>query len=83
VVHATGTGCYGYFFEVTSAEAQKYTCMKMFSHVGKRTEAFVRFSTVAGSKGSPDAVRDPRGFATKFYTEDGNWDMVANNIFEC
>jgi catalase len=78
VVHATGTGCYGYF-EVTSAEAKQLTCMKMFSEVGKRTDAFVRFSTVAGSKGSPDSIRDPRGFAMKFYTEDGNWDLVGNN----
>jgi catalase len=53
--------------------------MKMFSEVGKRTELFARFSTVAGSKGAPDATRDPRGFAIKFYTEEGNWDLVGNN----
>jgi catalase len=53
--------------------------MRMMSEVGKRTPVFVRFSTVAGSKGAPDAVRDPRGFAVKFYTEDGNWDLAGNN----
>jgi catalase len=53
--------------------------MKVFSKVGKRTPAFVRFSTVAGSKGAPDTARDPRGFALKFYTDDGNWDLVGNN----
>jgi catalase len=51
----------------------------MMSAVGKRTPCFARFSTVAGSKGAPDSVRDPRGFALKFYTEDGNWDLAGNN----
>ncbi len=78
VVHAIGTGCYGHF-EVTSQSARALTCMKMFDAVGKRTEVFVRFSTVTGSKGGPDSVRDPRGFSLKFYTEDGNWDLVGNN----
>ena len=78
VVHAVGSGAYGYF-EVTNPEVSQWTRMKMFSEAGKRTEAFVRFSTVAGSKGAPDSVRDPRGFAMKFYTEEGNWDLAGNN----
>ncbi|MFI5183402.1 MAG: catalase, partial [Vicinamibacteria bacterium] len=78
VVHAVGTGVYGYL-EVTSADVPKWTKMKIFSAVGKRTRLFLRFSTVAGSKGAPDTARDPRGFALKFYTEDGNWDLVGNN----
>ncbi|MGH7788851.1 MAG: catalase [Candidatus Binatia bacterium] len=78
VVHAVGTGAYG-VFETTSAEVPKWTAMKLFSAVGKRTELFARFSTVAGSKGAPDTARDPRGFAVKFYTEDGNWDLSGNN----
>jgi catalase len=77
VVHAKGAGAYGYF-EVT-ADVTKYTKAKFLSEVGKRTEAFVRFSTVGGEKGSADAERDPRGFAVKFYTEEGNYDMVGNN----
>ncbi|WP_428261363.1 catalase [Haliangium sp.] len=78
VVHAVGTGAYGYF-ECTSAEVRRWTKAKLFSEVGKRTEVFVRFSTVAGSKGAADTARDPRGFAVKFYTEDGNWDLTGNN----
>jgi catalase len=78
VVHAVGTGAYGWL-EVTSDEVPRWTRMKLFSQRGKRTEAFVRFSTVAGSKGAADTARDPRGFAIKFYTEDGNWDLVGNN----
>jgi catalase len=78
VVHAVGTGAYGYF-EVTHPEVAKYTKMSMFSEVGKRTRLFLRFSTVAGSRGAADTARDPRGFAVKFYTEDGNWDLVGNN----
>src|SRR6267143_1173385 len=66
VVHAVGSGAYGRF-TVTNPAAARYTRMKMMSEVGKRTQVFVRFSTVAGSKGAPDAVRDPRGFALKFY----------------
>jgi catalase len=77
VVHAKGAGAHGYF-EVT-ADVTKYTKAKFLSQVGKRTEVFVRFSTVGGEKGSADAARDPRGFALKFYTEEGNWDMVGNN----
>ncbi|KPJ64401.1 catalase, partial [candidate division KD3-62 bacterium DG_56] len=66
------------YFEVT-ADVANYTKAKFLSKVGKRAEVFVRFSTVGGEKGSPDAARDPRGFAVKFYTEDGNYDMVGNN----
>jgi catalase len=78
IVHAVGTGAHGYF-EVTNPDVPKWTRMKVFSAGGKRTEVFVRFSTVAGSRGAPDVARDPRGFAIKFYTEDGNWDLVGNN----
>ncbi len=76
-VHAKGAGGYGYF-EVT-ADVTKWTRARFLSKVGKRTEVFVRFSTVGGEKGSADAERDPRGFAVKFYTEEGNYDMVGNN----
>jgi catalase len=78
VVHAVGTGALGYL-EVTNPDVPKFTKMKVFSHVGKRTPLFLRFSTVAGSRGAADTARDPRGFAVKFYTEDGNWDLVGNN----
>jgi len=77
VVHAKGTGAWGYF-EVTH-DVTKYTRAKFLSEIGKRTEVFARFSTVGGEKGSADAARDPRGFAVKFYTEEGNYDMVGNN----
>ncbi len=77
VVHAKGAGAGGYF-EVTS-DVTKYTKAKFLSKVGKRTEVFARFSTVGGERGSADAARDPRGFAVKFYTEDGNYDLVGNN----
>lgn len=78
VVHAVGSGAYG-TFEVTNPDVARWTRMKLFSALGKTTEVFVRFSTVAGSKGAPDTARDPRGFAVRFYTEDGNWDLVGNN----
>lgn len=78
VVHAVGAAAYG-TLEVTSAEVTKWTKMKVFSEVGKRTPAYLRFSTVAGSRGAADTARDPRGFALKVYTEDGNWDLVGNN----
>ena len=78
VVHAVGTGAYGYL-EVTSSEVPKWTKMRIFETVGKRTDMFIRFSTVASSRGGPDVARDPRGFAMKYYTEDGNWDLVGNN----
>jgi len=77
VVHAKGAGAHGYF-EVTS-DVSRYTRAKFLSKVGKRTEVFVRFSTVGGEKGSADSERDPRGFAVKLYTEEGNYDMVGNN----
>jgi catalase len=77
VVHAKGAGAHGYF-EVTH-DVTRYTRAKFLSRIGKRTEVFVRFSTVGGEKGSADAERDPRGFAVKFYTEEGNYDLVGNN----
>ncbi len=76
VVHAKGAGAYG-VFECT-ADVSKYTKAK-FLKKGKKTDVFVRFSTVGGEKGSADAERDPRGFAVKFYTEEGNYDLVGNN----
>jgi len=78
VVHAKGSGAFGYFV-CTNSEISKYTTAKLFSAIGKRTPTFLRFSTVGGEKGSADTERDPRGFALKFYTEEGNWDMVGNN----
>ena len=78
VVHAVGAGAHGHF-EVTSPDVARLTRMKMFAEKGKKTEVFARFSTVAGSRGAADTARDPRGFALKFYTEDGNWDLVGNN----
>jgi catalase len=77
VVHAKGAGAHGYF-ECT-AEMTKYTRAKFLSQVGKKTDVFARFSTVGGEKGSADSARDPRGFAVKFYTEEGNYDMTGNN----
>lgn len=77
IVHAKGSGAYG-TFTVTN-DVTKYTKAKFLNEIGKETETFVRFSTVAGEKGSADTVRDPRGFATRFYTEDGNYDLVGNN----
>ncbi|PIO40753.1 hypothetical protein AB205_0192270 [Aquarana catesbeiana] len=70
-------GAFGYF-EVTD-DITNYTKAKIFDRIGKKTEMAVRFSTVAGELGSADTVRDPRGFAVKFYTEEGNWDLVGNN----
>ena len=77
IVHARGSGAYGTF--VVTADLTAFTRARFVSEVGKRTETFARFSTVAGSKGAPEAVRDPRGFAVKFYTEDGNYDLTGNN----
>ncbi|CAH0157516.1 Vegetative catalase [Peribacillus frigoritolerans] len=77
VVHAKGAGAYG-TFEVTN-DLSQYTKAKLFNGVGKKTDLFIRFSTVAGELGSADTVRDPRGFAVKFYTEEGNYDIVGNN----
>ncbi|UXN59040.1 catalase [Phyllobacterium zundukense] len=78
VVHARGYGAHG-FFETYESLA-KYTRADLFQKAGQRTPAFVRFSTVAGNKGSFDLARDVRGFAVKFYTQEGNWDLVGNNI---
>lgn len=77
VVHAKGAGAHGYF-EVTN-DLSKYTRAAFLSEVGKKTDVFVRFSTVGGERGSADTARDPRGFAVKFYTEEGNYDLVGNN----
>lgn len=77
VVHAKGAGAHGYF-EVTN-DVTKYTKANFLNEVGKKTPVFARFSTVAGELGSADTVRDPRGFSLKFYTEEGNYDVVGNN----
>jgi catalase len=78
VVHARGYGARGYFEPYESLA--DLTRADLFQEAGRRTDVFVRFSTVAGSKGSPDLARDVRGFAVKFYTREGNWDLVGNNI---
>lgn len=83
VVHARGAGAHGYFEAygtVGSDHVSKYTRAKLFQQKGKRTPVFVRFSTVTHGSHSPETLRDPRGFAVKFYTEDGNWDLVGNNL---
>jgi catalase len=77
VVHAKGTGAFG-TFTVTN-DISQFCKAKLFSEIGKQTKMFARFSLVAGEKGSADTERDPRGFALKFYTEEGNWDLVGNN----
>ena len=78
VVHARGSGAHGYFecYEPLG----KFTRASIFAEAGKRTPVFVRFSTVVGERGSADTARDVRGFAVKFYTDEGNWDLVGNNI---
>ena len=76
-MHAKGSGAHGTF--TVTGDVTRYTKAKIFSEVGKKTECFVRFSTVAGERGAADAERDIRGFAVKFYTEQGNWDVVGNN----
>ena len=78
IVHARGTGVHGYF-ELTHS-LQQYTTAKILTEVGEKTPLFTRISTVAGGSGSVDTPRDVRGFATKFYTKEGNWDLVGNNI---
>lgn len=78
VVHARGYGAHGYF--ETYESLAKYTRADIFQRAGEKTPVFVRFSTVAGNKGSFDLARDVRGFAVKFYTKEGNWDIVGNNI---
>ncbi|RAV20081.1 catalase [Paenibacillus contaminans] len=83
VVHARGAGAHGYFEAYGKAgnePVSKYTRAKLFQEAGKRTPVFVRFSTVIHGGHSPETLRDPRGFAVKFYTEDGNWDLVGNNL---
>lgn len=83
VVHARGAGAHGYFEAYGAVGDQpvaKYTRAKLFQDKGKRTPLFVRFSTVIHGGHSPETLRDPRGFAVKFYTEDGNWDLVGNNL---
>ena len=83
VVHARGAGAHGYFEAygtVDNEPVAKYTRAKLFQEKGKKTPVFVRFSTVIHGGHSPETLRDPRGFATKFYTEDGNWDLVGNNL---
>lgn len=77
VVHARGTGAQGVF--VASADLSRDTKASLFAQPGKQTPVFVRFSTVMGFRGSPEAARDPRGFAVKFYTDQGNWDLVGIN----
>src|SRR5450756_545802 len=76
-MHAKGSGAYGTF--TVTHDITKYTKAKIFSRIGKKTDCFLRFSTVAGERGAADAERDIRGFAMKFYTEEGNWDLVGNN----
>ena len=78
VVHARGTGVHGEF--VSTANLSDITMAAPFQERGKKTPVFVRFSSVIHSKGSPETLRDPRGFATKFYTDQGNWDLVGNNL---
>lgn len=83
VVHARGAGAHGYFEaygKVGDEPIAKYTRAKLFQESGKQTPVFVRFSTVNMGAHSPETLRDPRGFAIKFYTEDGNWDLVGNNL---
>lgn len=83
VVHARGAGAHGFFEtygQVGNEPIGKYTRAKLFQERGRRTPVFVRFSTVTHGGHSPETLRDPRGFATKFYTEDGNWDLVGNNL---
>ena len=83
VVHARGAGAHGYFEAYGTAgnePVSRYTRAKLFQQKGKRTPVFVRFSSVIHGGHSPETLRDPRGFATKFYTEDGNWDLVGNNL---
>jgi catalase len=76
-MHAKGSGAYGTF--TVTDDVTRYTNARLLAHVGKKTDVFVRFSTVAGERGAADAERDIRGFAVKFYTEEGNWDLVGNN----
>ena len=76
-MHAKGSGAFGTF--TVTHDITQYTKALVFSQIGKQTDIFMRFSTVAGERGAADAERDIRGFAIKFYTEQGNWDLVGNN----
>jgi catalase len=78
IVHARGAAAHG-FFELTDS-LEKFSKARVLSKVGEKVPVFVRFSTVAGNAGSPDLARDVRGFAVKLYTQEGNWDLVGNNI---
>ncbi|MDO4264797.1 MAG: catalase, partial [Deinococcus sp.] len=78
IVHARGSAAHGYF-ELTES-LEQYTTARVLTEVGKQTPVFTRFSTVAGSRGSADTPRDVRGFSVRFYTDEGNWDLVGNNI---
>ncbi|SFL56947.1 catalase [Gracilibacillus orientalis] len=83
IVHARGTGAHGYFQSygtINGEPISKYTRAKVFTNTEVQTPVFIRFSTVVHGKHSPETLRDPRGFAIKFYTEDGNWDLVGNNL---
>ena len=82
-MHAKGSGAFGTF--TVTHDITRYTCAKLFNEIGKQTEIFVRFSEVAAERGGGDAERDIRGFALRFYTEQGNWDIVGNNtpVFFC
>jgi len=77
VVHAKGSGAYGTF--TVTHDISHHTKARLFSEIGKKTETFLSYSTLGGEKGSADTERDPRGFALRFYTEEGNWDLVGNN----
>src|ERR1700712_2546678 len=76
-MHAKGSGAFGSF--MVTHDITRFTKVEIFSKVGKETPLFVRFSTVAGERSAADAERDIRGFATRFYTDEGNWDIVENN----
>ena len=77
VVHAKGAGAFGFF--IVTNDLTKYTCANFLNMPNKKTKVLARFSTVGGEKGSSDTKRDPRGFAVKFYTADGNYDIAGNN----
>lgn len=76
-VHAKGSGAHGTF--TVTKDITQYSYASIFANVGKQTPVFARFSTVGGERGSSDTARDPRGFSIKFYTDQGNWDIVGNN----
>lgn len=80
-MHAKGSGAFWKF--IVTQDITKYTKAKIFSKIGKETELFMRFLTVAGERGVADAERDIRGFSMKYYTEEGNWDLVGNSSYLC